>query len=269
MGIIRVKHSFNSGDLITLLPGLQHLHKTKGIKFIIYQRLDFEAFYYQGAVSPIKNKEGVQVCMNRDMFDRLKPLIEEQAYIERMEVWQGQQFDWDIDLSRDSKSIPMPAGHIHQWPVSLIPELACDLSKQWIFTEEFPDDYFSYSGKVVVNKTARYNNPYISYFFMKKYEDQLLFAGTEDEYNQFCDEFNLNIEYLRTYDFLHLANILTFCKAFVGCQSFLWHLSDAMKMPRLLELCPSFPNTFITGANGYQAYHQNSFEFYFEQLINS
>lgn len=263
--IIRVKHSFNAGDLITILPGMQNLYKTKGIKFIIYQRLGLKAYYYEGATSPIVNDDNEMVCMNEDMFQRLHPLIALQEYIESFEIWAGQEYDWDIDLSRDSKWIPMPSGHIHHWAWALCPELSCDLSVKWVHVEP---ELTICADKIIVNRTHRYNNPYITYFFLKEHQDKIAFAGTKDEHEKFCSDFNLNIPLILTHNFLVLAQHIQSCKGFIGCQSFLWHLADAMKVLRILELCPVFPNTFPTGSGGHGFYHQKSLEFYFKQLLD-
>lgn len=265
--VIEVKHSFNAGDLIALLPGMQHLYKTRGIKFRLYQRLDFPGFYYEGATSPTTNADGQMVCMNREMFDRLYPLIISQDYIESFEVWDGQKYHWDIDLSRDSKAIPMPAGHIHHYAWSLIPEFSCDLSKPWLSIEKQSIASDKYKDKIIVNRTQRYNNPYITYHFLRNYQDRVMFAGTETEHQIFCKDFNLDIPLLKTDNFYQLAQIIQWSKLFIGGQSLLWHIADAIKHPRILELCPQFPNTFPTGANGHGFYRQTSLELYFKQMI--
>lgn len=262
--IIRVKHSFNAGDLITILPGMQNLYRTKEIKFIIYQRLGLKAYYYEGATSPIVNSDNEMVCMNKYMSDRLHPLIVSQEYIESFEIWAGQEYDWDIDLSRDSKWIPMPSGHIHHWAWALCPQLSCDLSVKWL---NVPRETL-YSDKIIINRTYRYNNPYITYFFLKEHQDKIVFAGTQDEHSKFCSDFGLDIPLIESDNFFQLAQYIAGCKGFMGCQSFLWHLADAMKVPRILELCPVFPNTFSTGSGGHGFYHQKSLEFYFKQLLN-
>lgn len=256
---ISIKHSYNAGDLIVLMAGLRQLYKTFGKKIKIYQVIDFPAFYYNGAESPIKDEAGQQVCMNMSMFYRLKPLIEYQEYIESFEVFEGQQIDFNIDLTRDSRMIPMPSGLIHHYAFSVFPEMSCDLSEKWIESPN-PSEYFS--DKIIINRTQRYTNAYINYYFIKEFESKFIFLGTKSELEIFNNQFKLNLEYLDNVDFLHLATMM---KSFIGGlynQSFLWHLADAMKLPRILELCHQFPNTFPTGANGYAYYHQNALEYF-------
>lgn len=275
MNQIKVKHSFNSGDLITVLPGLQHLYKTTNRKTIIYQVLDFPAYYYDGAQHPVKDETGQQVCMNKSMFEMMKPLLEAQDYIESFEVWQGEQVDINFDATRDSRAIPMPNGDIHFWPFFVAPDLQCDLSEEWIRTM-----FGYYSGVeiimekskyeidgIVINRTSRYTNPYISYHFLKKYS--VHFIGTKDEYEDFCSSYKVvNAIFLKCDNLLDAARFIKHSKLFIGNQSLCWHLADAMKVPRLLEVCSVFPNTFPTGANGYAFLKQECLEFYVDKILN-
>lgn len=265
---ISIKHSFNAGDLISLLPGMSNLFRTQGIKFNIFQRLNLEAYYYENATSPIVNVAGKMVCMNEEMFARLSPLIQSQEYIERFEVFNGQMYDLNLDATRDSNWIPIPNGQIHHWSWSLCPELSCDLSKQWISVSENNLYKEQYSDKIIINRTHRYNNPYINYFFLKQYKDNVAFVGVNSEYEKFCKDFELDIPLVKSDNFYQLAQIINSAKGFLGCQSFLWHVADAMKVHRILELCTEYPNTFPTGANGHGFYHQKNLELYFSKLIN-
>jgi len=261
---ITIKHSYNAGDLILLLPGLKQLWKSFGKKVTICQVLDLPAFYYNGAVSPVKDEQGQQVCMNQEIFNRLKPLIEYQEYIESFEIFKGQEIDFNIDLTRDSRMIPMPAGLIHHYAFSIFPEMSCDLSKPWI---EVPSVNVQRE-KILVNRTERYNNAYVNYFFLKKYDDNIVFAGTKNEKELFEKTFDLNVQHLESKDFLELAMMIKCYKIGIYNQSFLWHLADAMKLPRILELCTQFPNTFPTGANGYAFYHQTALEYFTHKHFN-
>ncbi len=256
---ITIKHSYNAGDLIVLMAGLRQLYKAFGKKVKVCQVINMPAFYYQGAVSPIVDQEGTQVCMNLEMFNRLKPLIEYQEYIDSFEIFEGQDIDFNIDLTRDSRMIPMPAGLIHHYAFSVFPEMSCDLSEKWI---DVPRRKINCVDKIIVNRTQRYNNAYINYYFLKHFGDRLIFMGAKSEYELFCETYKLHIEYFESNNFLDLASEMILYKGGFYNQSFLWHLADAMKLPRILELCPQFPNTFPTGANGYSFYNQKALEYF-------
>ena len=121
--------------------------------------------------------------------------------------------------------------------------------------------------KIIINRTTRYNNPYIDYFFLKEHEDKVLFAGLNFEHKLFCEQFNLDIPLLVVKDFselfLHIAN----CRFFVGVQSLCWHLSDSIKQKRILEVCTAYPNSFPTGKDGYSFVTQPGLEYRFNELL--
>lgn len=262
---ISLKNSYNAGDLITMLPGLSSIYAETGHKFIVYQVLNLPAFYYEGAEHPIKNSEGVNVCMNKKTFDSVRRLLVSQEYILDYKVFRGNKVDIDLDQTRDSRRIPLPYGNIHNWTFFVAPELACDLSKKWLFLPKSERT----EGRVVINRTSRYQNPYIHYFFLNKYSDRLLFIGMEKECKDFNEKWGLNIEYLPTSDFYEVALAINSSIGFIGNQSACWHIADAMKVPRVLEYCPQFPNTHPTGANGYAALYQEALELYVKKMFEN
>jgi hypothetical protein len=272
MEVIRYKTSKNSGDTIAALPGIQQVYKDTGRKGVIIQRLGLEAYYYDGANHPLKNENGVHVCMNQQQWDMLVPLLESQEYIDHCEIFTGQHFDIDFDRVMHDRQIPLPGGDIHHWTVFIAPELACDLSIKWLEFERLTnhsDIYWQVCGKILINKTERYGNPHITYFFLKQYENKLVFAGTEYERNLFCSTWNIDIPHLKVNNFLELAQAIHACKVFLGVQSMCWHIADALKVPRILESCSQFPNCHPTGAAGYPFIHQQALELYVHKLFNS
>ncbi len=266
---INVRHSFNAGDLITILPGLRQIYRDFGKKIKIFQRIDFNAHFYDNQINSTVNENGESVCMNRRLFLMMKPLIEAQDYIESFDVWEGQKVRFDYDITRDRRSIPLPYGLIHTWGEGVFPETSTDLSEAWIFTGfDGIITNIKYSNKVIINRTQRYNNPYLTYHFLKPYEDQLLFSGTKIEYDEFCEKNKLDIEFLVVNNFYELTKVIEQCRFGIYSQSLHWHLADAVKVKRVLEVSAMFPNTFSTGKNGYHAYSQEAMEFYVNKLIN-
>lgn len=256
-------NSFNSGDLISMLPGIQNQYRKTGKKAKIFQRLNMPAFYGHNDGHPIKDGTGKNVCMNEKMFYLLKWLIESQEYVESYNIFRGQSIDVNFDLTRQNSQIPLPNGLIHYWVFLSFPQLECDLSERWLKVEENE----LYRDRIIINRTERYNNPYIDFFFLKEHEKNLLFSGTEAEHKVFCDQFGLDIPLLFVKEFLELAQAIYSCRFFIGGQSMCWHISDAMKTKRLLEVCTVFPNTFPTGANGHSFLTQNALELKFKKLL--
>ena len=66
-----------------------------------------------------------------------------------------------------------------------------------------------------------------------------------------------------------MAEILKACRFYVGNMSLQYIISEALKVPRLLEASPDFPVAFPVGPNAFDAYHQNHFEKFFKVLNNS
>jgi len=264
MGNLRVGHWYNSGDLITILPGLQHIFETKGIKTDLYQKLDLPAGYFPGSIHPVVNSDGEQVCMNKGTFEAMRPLIEAQDYISSFNEWKSEKVDWDMLRIRDSYFIPMPASDIYHWPFFIFPEMACNLSEWSLYV---PKESWEVMDKIIVNRTQRYRNPYINYRFLKKHEDKLLFAGTETEWRLFQEENELSFPLLKVDNFLDLASAIQHCKLFIGNQSLCFHLANGVGATRILEVCREFPNTLPFGPDGYAFIYQEALEFYVEKLM--
>ena len=255
--VLKIGHSYNLGDLVTILPGLQALWKTKGIKTAIYQRLGLKREEHA-----LKDAQGDSICMDTSGYENIKPLLESQEYVESFNIWCGESVDWNFDKVRDSNSIPIPASDIHWWNFFIFPELQCDLSEPWIHVK--PDNFLG--ERILVNMTDRYRNPYITYYFLKEYQDRLDFIGTIAEWEKFQKQWDLNIDRYECANFLDLAKVLKGCRFFIGCQSFAWHVANSMAVPRILEACSSFPNTLPTTKNGFAYLHQEALEFLFHKL---
>lgn len=268
MSVITVKYAFNSGDLISTMCGFKKLCDDTRKKIRLYQVIDFPAFYYDGCIHPINNDKGENVTMNMQQWLMLKPLLENQYYIDSVHIFKGEQCDIDLVETRDRKLITMPYGNLHYWNFFHTPEMQCDLSVKWIEALSYKNQALiaETAGRIVINRTERYLNPYINYFFLKEYQNYTLFAGTEKERDIFCKEYDLDIPLLQVDDFLALAQVIYNAKFFIGNQSMCWHIADAMKVPRILEHCPQFPNTYPTGANGYAFLYQKGLELYFKTL---
>lgn len=273
------RHVVNLGDLISALPGIKRLYDLTGRKAIIYQQLNRPGQYYPGAEHPTKGDNGEMVCMNQPMFDMLKPLLLAQEYIEDFRVYQGEQVDYDLDVVRQQIYCGAPHFPLHKWTWMAYPEMACDLSEDWIVLPPFfsesdllpvmsHEEIRKMPQTILVNFTERYRNYNINYFFLKQHEASLKFIGTEKEHEIFCNQWGLTIEYVKVHDFLQLARLIRSCDFFMGNQSFAWHLAQAMHVRRILELYPFAQNCTNFGSGGFEFYHQPQLEYYVEKLFN-
>lgn len=257
------KHSCNAGDLIASLAGIKQVCENLNQRAIILQQLHRPGNYYEGAVHPVTH-EGEMVCMNQQIFDMIKPLVLSQPYVDSFEVFTDQKITVDLDVIRDQCFVNMPNGMIQSWVMLAFPDMACDLSKPWIKAKK--DN--AAAGKGVLNYTERYRSKFMNYSFLKKYENDLVFTGTEKEHRLFCGLWDLNLPYLQVNDFLDLAQCLRGAKFVAGNQSMVWNLANAMGVPRILEMCHYAPNCQpFVGEDNFGYYHQGAAEYYFERLM--
>jgi len=202
--------------------------------------------------------------MNMRTFEMMKPLLEYQEYIQSYEVYKGQTIDFDLDKPREYNLSIIPYAPLHYYPSMIYPEMACDLSESWI--DAPPIHGYEYT--IFINRTFRYNNPHLNFFFLKEYKNYLQFIGTINEYDSFKKEWGIDFPYYEVSDFLKLASIIKFCKGIYGNQSFVYHLANSMAIPRILEVCSQYPNTWCTTKGGYPFLFQDALQFYFSKLYN-
>ena len=267
----RVKHSVNLGDLYAAMGCLKKYHDITQRKLIVSQVVGTIAAYYPGAEHPTKNADGVAVCMNDQMWDMVKPLIESQDYIHSFEKYEGQKIDLDFDTIRGRTNVNLPHGALQNWLSFAYPDLAFDISKPWIFLNGDcpPKIKQQVQGKVIINFTERYRNHLMDYFFLKNYMPDLIFSGTEKEYWLFCNKWQLTIPRLEIDNFLELGYALKESKFLLSNQSMLWNLAEAIKTPRILEVCTFAENCIVNiGEDSYGYFYQTGVEYYFRVLYN-
>lgn len=259
---IRFKTSSPAGDLISILPGIKQLYNDGKGKAIIYQRLNMAAASYEGAIHPFGNAQNQPVCFNEYMFEMMRPLLISQEYIEDFVIFNGQEFDLSLDEIRQQAFTNQPKGQINRWVFYCFPQMNTDLSKIWLEVAPIKSE------SIIVNFTQRHRNQPLDYFFLKKHQDKIVFAGIQEERDSFCAEFGLDIPLLQVKNFYELAARIKGCRFFMGNQSMCFHIAEALKIPRILELFPGMPNVIPIGEDAYDAYHQQHIEYYFEKLLN-
>lgn len=270
-GCTRIKHSVNLGDLYAAMGAMYKFYEITKRKVIVSQTVGMIANYYAGAEHPTKNAAGQPVCVNEDMWNMVKPLVESQEYIHSFERYEGQPVSIDLDVIRGKTFVNLPHGPIQGWIPIAYPDLAFDISKPWIFIDDKCPAKIKkqVSGKIIINFTERYRNNILDYFFLKPYAPDLIFSGTEKEHWLFCNQWQLSIPRLEISNFLELAYALKEAKFLLANQSMLWNLAEAMKTPRILEMCSFADNCFpCIGEDSYGYMYQTSVEYYFRVLYN-
>lgn len=261
---ISYKTSSPMGDLLSLLPSIRQIYRLTGKRAIIYQALNVVGYGVPGIPQPFTNSEGESIMMGKQTFDNLIPLLKKQEYIEDVIEFTGQKVDYDFDKIRFETFTNQNVGSLHRVPFYVFPDMACDLSEP--FLQTFHEKLFQYE-TIIINFTPRFRNNWINYYFLKDYEDKILFTGLEKERITFCEKWELNIQLLETKNFYELAIVINSCKFFMSNQTGFFQIAEGLKIPRLLETCPQLAHVIPMGKNGYDAYHQQAMEHYFKKLI--
>lgn len=264
-----VKHFPNLGDQIAVMPACKKYWEITGRKIKFCQVINQAASYYPGAQHGTVDDSGTMVTMNNAMFDMMKPLMESQEYIHSYVKYEGQTIDLDFDVIRGKTFVNLPHAAIQCWIVYAFPDLSFDLSKPWITLKGKCPAHIKkqVSGKVILNFTERYRNGMIDYFFLKNYMPDLIFAGTEREYWLFCNKWQLTIPRLEVNNFLEYTHAINECRFILCNQSFGWNVAEAIKKPRILEVCQYAQNCQImVGGDSYGFFHQTGVEYYVKVL---
>lgn len=271
-GFTSVRHSVNLGDLVAAMGACKKYYELTGRKVKILQQKNMPAAYYAGATHPTVSQDGTMVTMNDFTFNMVKPLIESQEYIHSFEEYNGQHIDLDFNVIRGKTFVNLPHGAITNWISFAFPDLAFDLSQPWITLNGKCPAHIKkqVKGKVIINFTERYRNAILDYFFLKKYAPDLIFAGTEREHWLFCSQWGLSeVPRLEVNSFLESAYALKESRFLMANQSMLWNTAEAIKTPRVLEVCQYAQNCINgIGADSYGYLHQVGAEYYFRTLYN-
>lgn len=273
MEIANFSHTGNIGDVWASIPAMrQFFYKTnKGIR--LYLIKDVRGEYYEGAVHPTKNSEGLNVMLNQKMIEMMTPLLLAQGFIkEVVAITEDEYKTTDIlchlEWIRET-NVGMPNFPIQKWYSTIFPDLDFDLSEKWLQVPESRIENHVAKGKIMITRSERYTNPLLDYSFLKPYENDLLFCGTMREWNIFCMTHDLNIQKLNINNFLELAQAIQKCKFHISNQTQAFQLSEGMKTPRMLEACVAAPNCIPVGRDAYYYLNQMKLEFDFHKLNGS
>jgi len=257
MSNISFKHSGNVGDIIYSLPAVRSLLRNKGIeKADYYIQLNVPMGY--SGPHPLGN-----VLMNEKFFQMLKPLLKSQSFIDKVEIFENQKIDVDLDTFRKVPINPFTYC-IPRWYFLFIVGTNWDLSLPWLEVEK--DD--RYKDKILVSRNPRLQSQYISYKFMEDYASEIVFVGVEEEFKDFksvCSKCN---EFYQASNFLELAKVLKGSRFVVANQGLIYTIAESIKIPRLLESNNKAANNIPIGPNGYDALFQKGFEYWFNYLRN-
>lgn len=298
------KFSQLPGDLINFLPGIKHVCERDNKKAVIMLGLDIQwqspwaDTRKQPATLTPKTMESLKpLLLSQDYIEDVVSWQEVDP--DKYQLWcsffkmlrtpsemmefHSKNFSHIVDLDK-IYLVPniIPYGNIHRWPWYCYPDMACNLIEPWLFVE--PDE--GLGDYIVVNRTLRARNNNIVYSFLKPFQDKIMFVGFDDEFEEFVTsnaliddeliydddsdapgELATNVRHVKPKDLLELATIIRSARFFIGNQSLCFALAEAMKVPRILEVCPDLPNCVPAGDNAYDALFTSTMEYYFNELL--
>ena len=243
-------HSGRLGDLIYSLATIKELSKSHKCRLYIQVEKPMLGHHDSSRKTFIDKRCG----------DLILPLLRNQDFLETVNIYKDEKIDIDLDLFRD-----IPINHSFYSSRWFSHICGVNINVEDTFLSVKPHD--SIKNKIILGRSGRYRNAYINYKFLKD-KKNLLCIGLKDEFEESKREVN-NLEFYECKDFLEMAEIIKASKFFVGNMSLQYIISEALKIPRLLEASPDYPVAFPVGPNAFDAYHQIHFEKFFRNLNNS
>ena len=245
-GEVTFKHSGNAGDIIYALPAMRALSQERQAK--LFLKLDVPLNGWSEKQHPL-GKSG----LTSEMVLRLKPLLEHQTWIAPIQIHHDEPVDFDLDLFRQVPNTSRGLGNIAHWYFWLFGASA-DLSQPWLqIASPAPA-----SKKILIARSARYHNPGIHYGFLRTY-GAMDFVGTKSEFEEMQQGLP-ELRHVECADFLEMARTIQSARFFIGNQSFPYAVAEALKVPRILEVCPQHPDVIPVGGKMAEAFFQPNFK---------
>lgn len=283
MQTIPFKFSLLPGDLINALPGMREVCRKMNRRADIYLGLNIEWQMTTQIAEGRLNK----ITLTEKTMAMLRPLLLSQPWINKVESleavypekynkwcdafasmadpeyaqkWYNENQDEMIDLDKHHvMPIKLQFSNIFRWNFYCYYDMTCDLSEPWLSVGTLPSPWNS-QRNICINRTKRSQNSTINYKFLKQYEDRLFFIGYQDEWVDFTTMYDLNFPRLPINDFLEMAIAIRSSAFFIGNQSIAFSIAEALKVPRVLEVCPYLPNVIPAGRDGFDILFQSSLE---------
>jgi len=247
---INFLHSGHIGDLIYSLPVIKKLSETKTCN--LYINLNKEHHLDMYSNTHIAGK----VFINKKIYDKLLPLLKNQKYLNKVDVFENQKIHVNFDLWRDVfQNITFPSERLYFH----LTGVQTDLSQKYLSAH----DVDGFKDKITMVRTLRWNNFHINYDALRDV-DNIVFLGLKNEYDNLKTLIpKLNFHEVK--DFLEMASIINSSAFFIGNQTFPYSLAEGLKIPRLLEIYPEFAVVHPKGENAKGFYFKNEFEKYYKE----
>lgn len=92
---------------------------------------------------------------------------------------------------------------------------------------------YTFSDKIIVCRTSRYNNPFIDWKALRSIKDKLMFIGLKEEHEDFCQNC-FEVDFYKVENALDAARKIAGCDLMISNQCGLYAIAEQLKIPRLL-----------------------------------
>lgn len=267
------RHSGNAGDIIYALPTIAAMTRSSPATLLLEPNVNVGKIP-NGWVHPHGN-----VRLTPAFIAMLKPLLESQPYIERVDTYRpGDAIDHDLDVFRDRlREMKKQAAMVNlaiSHAIAMNIKDQVNIRRPWLSLTP-PDQqniitspvarelemcgirpYRSVDANtILVNRTVRYHqwDPE-DYAILKQTGCRLVFVGLYDEYQTLRHEAGLDaMEHVLPEDFNELAHMIGACRFLVGNQSLAYAIAEGMGHPRIQETHIKSPNCKPYTPNGFSA----------------
>lgn len=243
-------HSGHCGDLIYSLALIKELSKSHQCNLFIGVGKKIEGAYFK---HPAKG-----VYIDNRIAKQILPLLKFQSFLNEVKIHSEENIDINLDLFRD---LPISLNfNSCRWYFHLT-GVQVDLSAPYLNSTE----HKNIKDKIVILRTFRYRNHFINYKFLNKIDDDIIFIGLKEEF----EDLKKDIPKLQHYEpenFFEMSQIIKSSKFFLGNQTPAFAIAESLKVPRLLECSPDFTVVQPIGGDCYDFYFQIHFEKWFKKL---
>lgn len=198
-----------------------------------------------GGGTKYRTKEDIQ-----KLHDLIAPLALKQSYIkEAIIIDQPAKVDWASEQFREKFYTPgetLFQAHLNHLIKTHHIGQTFNSTEPWLEVTPSP----STKGRIVINRTGRYRNPFFMWGdVVKHYRHRLLFVGLNHEWREFIGHFGY-VEFRPTGNMLETAELIAGSELFIGNQSCANAINEGLKHRSIQETDLNIPDCVFSRANG-------------------
>lgn len=194
-----------------------------------------------GGTLYLAKEKWVRQPIDGNSFRNIAPLFERQPYVKRVLPHDGRDVRYNLDLFRSV---------FHMWGKNGCEMILKALGQPehcgnapWLEADSNP------VAEVVINLTLRYRNRFFPWHELyAKYGKRAVFVGAPIEHWHFTNDYG-PIPYMKTDNYLELANVINGAKLFIGNQSSPLAIATGLGKQIVCEVSHMFPTCRFQRSN--------------------